>query len=165
MKVLIVNTYDISGGAARAAYRLHKALQSIGVESGMLVQSKISNDPTVIGPQNNVDKALSMRRQKWDELPLKCYKKKSYGLFSPAWVPMSTIVKKINASDADIIHLHWVNHGMIRIEDIARIKKPIVWSLHDMWAFTGGCHYDCGCGKYTLHCMACPILGSEKEMI
>jgi glycosyltransferase involved in cell wall biosynthesis len=163
MKVLIVNTYDISGGAARAAYRLHKALQSIGVESNMLVQSKTSNDPTVIGPQNKIDKALSMIRPKWDELPLMCYKNKSSALFSPAWVPMSTIVKKINASDADVVHLHWIANGMMRIEDITKIKKPIVWSLHDMWAFTGGCHYDSDCGKYMNNCEACPELCSKKR--
>jgi glycosyltransferase involved in cell wall biosynthesis len=52
---------------------------------------------------------------------------------------------------------------MMRIEDIARIKAPIVWSLHDMWAFTGGCHYDEECSGYEKECGNCKVLGSDKE--
>lgn len=163
MKILIVNTYDTSGGAARAAYRLHKGLQSIGVESQMLVQTKTSDDPTVKGPQPKMQTVISILRPELDTWPVKCYKNKSPTLFSPAWLPFSGIVDKINASDADVVHLHWIADGMMRIEDIARIKKPIVWSLHDMWAFTGGCHYDSDCGKYADHCKTCPVLGSNKR--
>jgi glycosyltransferase involved in cell wall biosynthesis len=70
------------------------------------------------------------------------------------------MIKEINP---DIVHLHWINGGMIKIEDLAKIDKPIVWSLHDMWAFTGGCHYDEECGRYKEKCVKCKVLGSEKE--
>lgn len=163
MKILIVNTYDISGGAARAAYRLHKALQSIGVESQMLVQTKTSADITVVGPKTNVQRSISSLRLRLDAFPLKYYKNKTMTLFSPAWLPFSHIIKKINESDADVVHLHWITHGMMRIEDLAKIKKPIVWSLHDMWAFTGGCHYASDCGKFANHCETCPALGSKRR--
>jgi glycosyltransferase involved in cell wall biosynthesis len=163
MKVLIVNTSDTQGGAARAAYRLHKGLQSIGIESQMLVQSKKSDDPTVSGPQSKLQKVIGFGRYWLDALPVKFYKNKINSFFSPAWLPFSTIVNKINASDADLVHLHWIAAGMIRIEDIAKIKKPIVWSLLDMWAFTGGCHYDSECGKYVHHCESCPVLNSNKK--
>jgi glycosyltransferase involved in cell wall biosynthesis len=53
----------------------------------------------------------------------------------------SNWVKRINASDADVVHLHWVQGEMLSIADIGRIKKPIVWTLHDMWAFCGAEHY------------------------
>lgn len=163
MKILIVNTYDISGGAARAAYRLHKGLQSIGVESQMLVQNKTSDDPTVLGQQTKMQKCMCLLRPELDALPVRYYKNKTQTLFSPALLPFSGIVDKINASEADVVHLHWIAAGMMRIEDIARIKKPIVWSLHDMWAFTGGCHYDSDCGKYTNYCETCPVLGSNSR--
>ncbi|MDD2338776.1 MAG: glycosyltransferase family 4 protein [Methanosarcina sp.] len=162
MKVLIVNTYDISGGAARAAYRLHQALQSEGVESHMLVQSKKSDDPTVIGSKTTMQKAICLLFPMLDVLPLRYYKNKTQTFFSPSWLPLGRIVDKINASNADVVHLHWIAAGMMSIEDIARIKKPIVWSLHDMWAFTGGCHYDEECGKYKYECCSCPVLGSKK---
>jgi len=164
MKVLIVNTHDISGGAARAAYRLHQALLDSGVESQMLVQSKRSDDDMVLGPLNKTktQKAIGIIRPTLDALPLKLYKNKTSTLFSPAWFPMGGVVDAIEAIDPDIVHLHWVCGGMISIEELGRIKKPIVWSLHDMWAFTGGCHYDEECGRYRTGCCSCPVLGSKK---
>jgi glycosyltransferase involved in cell wall biosynthesis len=163
MKILIVNTYDTLGGAARAAYRLHKALQSIGITSQMLVQTKVSDDPTILGPEKKLEKFINLKRPELDAFPLRFYKYKKESLFSPSWLPFTNIINKINASDADIVHLHWIANGMINIKDISRIKKPIVWSLHDMWAFSGGCHYDTCCGKYATHCNMCPLLGATNK--
>ncbi|MDK2792755.1 MAG: hypothetical protein PWQ25_1618 [Deferribacteres bacterium] len=163
MKILIVNTSDITGGAARAAYRLHRALIEAEVDSQMLVQDKKSDDYTVIGPETKVQKAIAKLRPTLDHLPVKRYKNRTKTLFSPAWLPFSGIVDKINEINPDIVHLHWICGGMMRIEDIARIKAPIVWSLHDNWAFTGGCHIKWDCDKYLKSCGTCPRLGSNKE--
>lgn len=162
MKVLIVNTSDIEGGAARAAYRLHNALLTEGVDSQMLVQSKSSDDFTVSGPQDKLQKVMGKVRPSLDSIPVRRYKQRTKTLFSPSWVPFSGLVDKINALNPDIVHLHWINAGMLRIEDLANIKAPIVWSLHDMWAFTGGCHYDDGCSSFKTQCTQCPVLGSNK---
>lgn len=144
MKILIINASDINGGAARAAYRLHKALLDQNIDSQMLVQRKSSDDYTVIGPETKIQKAiLAMKiRQTLDNLPLKIYKKRIKVHFSTAWLPFGGIVDKINEIDPDIVHLHWINYGMIRIEDLEKIKQPIVWSLHDQWPFTAGYHYE-----------------------
>jgi glycosyltransferase involved in cell wall biosynthesis len=142
MKILIVNTSDIQGGAARAAYRLHKSLLSKGVDSQMLVQNKSGDDWTVMGPDSKVQKGMGEIRPTLDGIPIKFYKNKTKTLFSPSWLPFGGIVNKINKINPDIVHLHWVCGGMMTIEDIAKIKAPIVWSLHDMWAFTDGYHYD-----------------------
>ncbi|WP_217532913.1 glycosyltransferase family 4 protein [Vibrio metschnikovii] len=163
MKILIVNTSDIQGGAARAAYRLHKALLAEGVDSQMLVQSKSSDDFTVLGPQSKLQKVMSKVRPSLDSIPIRRYKQRTKTLFSPSWVPFSGLVDKINALNPDIVHLHWINAGMLRIEDLAKIKAPIVWSLHDMWAFTGGCHYDDGCSAYKRQCNKCPVLASNND--
>ncbi len=163
MKVLMINHSDASGGAARAAYRLHKGLCLKGIDSQMLVQQKLSGDAMVSGPATKFQKATALARQGLDGLPLELYRKKTKSLFSPAWVPFSGILKKIQNIDPDIVHLHWVAGGMLRVEDLALIKKPVLWSLHDMWAFTGGCHTDEDCGKYTANCGKCPVLGSNIE--
>jgi glycosyltransferase involved in cell wall biosynthesis len=162
MRVLIVSTNDIQGGAARAAYRLHKALLDQNVDSQMLVQSKSSDDFTVIGPQSKVQKAFGKLRPTLDSLSVRKYKDRTKTLFSPNWVPFSSVVDKINNINPDIVHLHWIAGGMLRIEDFAKIKAPIVWSLHDMWAFTGGCHYDEECDAYQKQCGTCLVLGSNK---
>ncbi len=163
MKILHVNTSDIQGGAARAAYRLHQGLLQAGVDSQMLVQTKFSDDFTVIGPVSKISKSIGRIRSTLDQLPLKLYPNKKKALFSPAWLPFSRALNGIRTVNPDIVHLHWIAEGYLRLEDLARIKKPIIWSLHDMWAFTGGCHYDSGCGKYLQECSVCPVLGSSKE--
>ena len=162
MKILIVNTSDIQGGAARAAYRLHRALLAYGFDSQMLVQSKVSDDYTVIGPETKIKKAIAKIRPMLDQLPARRYKNRSKTLFSPAWLPFTDIVEKINKINPDIVHLHWICGGMMRIEDIGRITYPIVWSLHDNWAFSGGCHIKWECERYLDSCGACPRLGSNK---
>ncbi|MFM8487337.1 MAG: glycosyltransferase, partial [Bacteroidota bacterium] len=70
---------------------------------------------------------------------------------------------------ADVIHLHWWNQGFLslrNLEALGRSGKKIVWTLHDMWAFTGGCHYDWGCGRFSDACGKCPYLRfpSEKDL-
>lgn len=163
MKVLIVNETDTEGGAARAAYRLHRALLERGVDSQMLVQSRFLDDFTVLGPHSKMQKVLGKLRPIFDNLPVYRYKDRTKTLFSPAWLPFSSIVERINALSPDVVHLHWIAGGMMRIEDLARIKAPIVWSLHDDWGFTGGCHIKWECQRYQQACGACPRLGSLKE--
>jgi len=163
MKILIVNSSDIQGGAARASYRLHKSLLAQGVDSQMLVQNKISGDFTVIGPETKFQKLIGRLRPVINKMPVKLYKKRTEILFSPSFFGSGYIVDKINEINPDIVHLHWVCGGMIKVEHIARIKSPIVWSLHDMWVFTGGCHYNKNCSLYESSCGNCKVLGSDKE--
>ena len=163
MKVLLVNSSDINGGAARAAYRLHQALLNSGVDSQMFVDTKLSDDHRVIGQDSNIKKGIALLRRMLDRLPISFYKNRSSTYFSPNLVPFSGLVERINTINPDVVHLHWVNKAMLSISDIAAIKAPIVWSLHDMWAFTGGCHYDEECGAYKQSCGICKVLGSVKS--
>ncbi len=160
MKILIVNTFDIEGGAARASYRLHNALLSEKIDSKMLVHIKTSDDATVIAPTKKI---ISKIRFIFENLLIKFYKKHTKTLFSPLWLPFSSISEKINEINPDIVHFHWISGGMLNIDDISKIKAPIVWSLHDMWVFTGGCHYDEECGNYKVLCGECKVLGSTKK--
>ncbi|HHB51976.1 MAG TPA: glycosyltransferase [Saprospiraceae bacterium] len=100
---------------------------------------------------------------KLDALPAKFYKERSQTRFSTSWVSSYNIVNKINELNPDIVHFHWVGDGMIKIEDYKKIKAPIVWSLHDMWPFTGGCHYDDECNAYTNCCGKCKVLKSNVD--
>ncbi|MEG4580192.1 glycosyltransferase family 4 protein [Microcoleus sp. MON1_C5] len=162
MKVLLVSNYDIKGGAARASYRLHKGLQNMGVNSQILVGYKSSNDENVrLMPTKLADKFKGIRA-KLNRLPLKVYPKLDQVIFSPQWVPdsLASEVAKINP---DVINLHWVCEGYMQIETLPKFNKPIVWTLHDMWAFTGGCHYSENCERYLDACGACPQLHSTKD--
>lgn len=163
MKILIVNHWDKYGGASRAAHRLHKALINSGISSQMLVQIKSGDEYTIIGPDTRLKKLINILRPTLDIFPVLRYKNKVKTQFSPNWIPSAGIVKIINQINPDIVHLQWINFGMIRIEDFKKIKAPIVWSLHDNWAFTGGCHVMWSCEKYMTACGKCPNLGSQRE--
>ncbi|MFT6127429.1 MAG: glycosyltransferase involved in cell wall biosynthesis [Flavobacteriaceae bacterium] len=163
MKVLIVSTSDLSGGAARAAYRLHQALVRQKIDCQMLVQSKSSDDYRVLGPTTKFSKGLGKIRPFLDSLLVRFYKRRSKTLFSSSYLPFSGIIERINSINPDIVHLHWIAGGIMRIEDLAKIKAPIVWSMHDMWAFTGGCHYNEQCDAYQNGCGSCVVLGSNSK--
>jgi len=162
MNVLLVSTYDIEGGAARAAYRLHQGLQGKGISSKMLVQDKSSNDVTVFAPKTRLDQGIARARLTLDALPLKFYRKRDSSTFSLQWLP-DGILPKITPLESDVINLHWIGEAFLQAEAIAKFDKPLVWTLHDMWTFTGGCHYNQDCDRYTASCGACPQLGSSKD--
>jgi len=162
MKILLLNTNDISGGAAIATYRLLKGLQQNGVEALMLTQSKKSDDCSVIGSQTKWQKVFGKLRPTLDSIPVRFYKQRKRVIFSPAILP-DNIFKKIQDINPNIIHLNWIAGGFIKIESLSKIKKPIVWTLHDSWAFTGGCHIPFECKKYIKNCGCCPILNSNKK--
>jgi len=163
MKILIVSATDLQGGAGRAAYRLHQSLLDKDIDSQMLVQTKNSDDFTVISKDKKSSKYLNQLRPFIDSIPVRLYKNRVDAMFSISWLGFDGIVDRINEINPDIVHLHWIAGGMMRIEDISKIKAPLVWSLHDMWPFTGGCHYDQDCGLYKNKCGNCKVLNSPKE--
>lgn len=161
MRPLIVNAFDMQGGAAIATYRLHRGLRGIGVDSTMLVQRKASDDATVVGPGSAFAKLAARARRFLDRIPARAYPCRDGTLFSPAVAPGDT-ARQIARIDPDVIHLSWVTDGFLRPESLAKLRKPLLWTLHDMWPFTGGCHYDNGCGRYRRACGSCPVLGSGR---
>jgi len=164
MKTLILNTNDIQGGAAQAAYRLHTSLRRTGVDSKMLVDNKISDNPNVYGLIRKFDKAWSKIRPLLNEIPLKSYNWKKTPFYT-GWIGRN-ITKEVVVKESDILNLHWIAGGFLSLNGISKfvkLSKPIVWTLHDMWVFTGGCHHADDCEKYTESCGACPQLNSNKR--
>lgn len=154
MKILHVTNYDNLGGAGISAHRLHTALRKAGVDSRMLVRTKGSNDPFVIeiGDQKLdiitskvyrlkpivLNSRLAVRTRGWLGAKLT----RALGMEGCSLNIFATGLHKIlNASDADVIHLHWINNEMISIKEVSRIKKPVVWTLHDCWPFLGAEHH------------------------
>jgi glycosyltransferase involved in cell wall biosynthesis len=164
MKILHLSTTDIDGGAARAAYRLHQGLQAEGVQSQMLVQEASSGDRTVTAPKSSLMQGIARSKITLDVLPLKfLYPRwQRSDPFSLQWLPDRSY-DQIQALQPDIINLHWIGAGFIRPQTIARLRQPLVWTLHDMWALTGGCHYSGACDRYQGRCGACPSLQSHSD--
>ena len=163
MKILIVNKYDNEGGAAIAANRLHQSLINSGADSQMLVQKKMSDDYSVMGPVTVKQKIFGAVSFYVDQLPTYLYQKRSQYLFSPAWFSSGDILKQINTIDPDVVHVHWSCKGMLSIKDLDKIKSPLIFTMHDSWLFTGGCHIPFECNNYRTVCGKCPTLASSSS--
>lgn len=162
MRVLFLNTMDSGGGAARAAVRLLHGVRRADVDVQMLVQRKSSDDISVVGPEGRFGNDLSALRRHLDCAPLGLYSKRNGFIFSPAFLP-EKLKSKVVSNKPDIVHLHWLGEGFLRVESMAKFELPIVWTLHDSWAFTGGCHIPFECLKYREKCGCCPALGSKFQ--
>lgn len=156
MKVAIVNTYDSEGGAARAAFRLHEALGESGVDSAMFVQQRAGAEEGVHGPYGNLPRLWGRLHWQLDHLPAQFAGAKR-GEFSVGWLG-GRLRARLEAFKPDVVHLHWVNAGYVSLREIADLQAPTFWTAHDMWPFTGGCHYDRDCGNFeTQGCDTCPL--------
>lgn len=164
MKIAHLGTFDIEGGAARAAYRIHKGIESTNICSNLLVRYKKSSDKNVIQlPPNILTKPYNFILEKFEKFETKKYNIVQNTQWSPATINNFKLVDYINNSNYDIINLHWINMGYLSIFDISKINKPIVWTLHDMWPFTGGCHYAGDCIKFESICNSCFQLNSNNK--
>lgn len=163
MKIALFNTSDTGGGAARAAHRLHRALLSAGADCRMFVAQKNSDEYQIHGPTGSLDKLKLIYKQQRENLNLRNYPGRDKNIFfSPGLHATSLHIKQIQDFNPDVIHAHWINGGFLNIKSLARFQKPVVWSLHDMWPFTGGCHYAGDCLAYQKACGNCPALQSNR---
>jgi len=140
LKISMLSYSDGVGGAARATYRIHQALLRHGLDSQMYVNVARTGDRTVKGPSGKLGKAWPYFRMAHGDLAAMLLKTANTVMHSPAILP-SSWPSRLNQSDADVVHMHWINHEMLSLGGIGKIKKPIVWTLHDMWAFCGAEHY------------------------
>lgn len=138
MKVLHVSFADAGGGAALAAARLHRAQHARGIKSQMLVLRRLTDDPDVIraGTIARASYAMSWRLESW----LLRFVANGDAIERSLNLLPGAVHRQINNSDADIVHLHGL-HGILSIAEIAKINKPLVWTLHDMWPLAGAEHY------------------------
>lgn len=167
MRILHLSTLDYSGGAARAAFRLHKGLIRQAVDSQMFVRNKYSHDEAVIVYKypKGFEKIFYKYRQNQIEAAFNSYcqsRPLNQELFSDDRSALRTGFFK-QFPEADIYHLHWTSGFVDLPYFFKKVNKPLVWTLHDMFPFTGGCHYSNGCEKYETHCNRCPQLGSDSD--
>ena len=180
MKVLIVNTSLDAGGAAVAARRLMEALVRNGAQARMLVRDL----PQPL--QKSGDECQSHDSGSWDDgswvsvLPCRWMAKwhflwERFVLFVrlgfrrehlfdiDAGISGTDITRLRVFREADVIHLHWVNQGMLSLRDLRKIirsGKAVVWTMHDAWPSTAICHLTLGCRQFTSQCSQCKYLAS-----
>ena len=164
MRVTLINTSDAGGGAPVASMRLLKALESARIDVKLLVQTKKTTAVRVHETDKNFFNRLKEKFHFfYERLPFIAFFAKDKSVrfaFSTANAGIS-IASEPFILEADILHLHWTNSGFLSIENLKELLalgKPIVWTLHDMWTFTGGCHYAGTCDHFKRHCGDCYFL-------
>lgn len=169
MRVLIVNTSERTGGAALAANRLMEALNNNGVKAKMLVRDKDTDQITVVGLGKGLVGSLKFLWERWTvywNLHLSRNRLFEIDIANTGY----DITNLREFKEADIIHLNWINQGMLSIAGIRKILesgKPVVWTMHDAWPATAICHYTQGCKAYTSTCRNCKMLpdkGGPKDL-
>lgn len=174
MRVVHLSTYHLNGGAAIAATRLHRALQKHpDIDSTMLVGIPARLEPhrpepgVVYLASNFLSEQMAFGRFVAERLYFLGYEKDKAARFkfSPAWTGAGLSFHPL-IQQADVLHLHWINFGFLSLDGLQSLftlGKPIVWTLHDTWAFTGGCHYPRGCDHFLTHCGQCPYLRQPAD--
>lgn len=170
MRIVHIGTCDSSGGAFRAAYRLHDGLRRIGQDSFMFVASKLTDDPSVlelVRASNPLGRLLRrIHRERIHRRFSRYHTSRPAGLesFTEDCSEYGTNIGE-QIPVCDIVNVHWVAGFVDYVPFLQNCasRYPIVWTLHDMNPFTGGCHYNEGCMKYCGSCGACPQLGSQED--
>ena len=160
MRVLIINTSERTGGAAIAANRLMEALKACGIKTKMLVRDKQTDRITVVELKKSWRHIWNFVWERFIIWKENHFKKRH--LFAVDIANTGTNITSLpEFRQADVIHLHWINQGMLslkNIQDILKSDKPVVWTMHDMWPITGICHHAETCTNYTTCCHDCPVL-------
>lgn len=138
-RITLLSHSDNGGGASRAAYRLYRGLRAADAETCMLVRSKQSGDWTVRTLPARHAKLVNFLRSRCGGHLMRLQNTGNPNMHSANWLP-SNLAATINASDADVVSVHWLGGEAMSVEDLGRIRKPAVWTLHDMWAFCGAEH-------------------------
>ena len=166
MKVVVLSTFGEYGGAAVCAKRLAIALNKHHVSAKLFTIHKYNGSTSF--PLLN--RSIWNWIYKWWKFIIERLfifsqvKSKGYLYkFSSANIGLDILNNPV-IQEADIIHLHWINFGFLSIKQIAELSKvkPVIWTMHDMWAFTGGCHYSMTCQEFQQECKGCFYLGDSK---
>lgn len=156
MKVVHIVTTDF-GGAFKAVERIQDSLRYYDEQSDILVRSRFFDTDT-IEVMNTPSKRFCSKTKNFINLLLS-KNEVITDLFGADLTGHPVVM------EADVLILHWVNSFISEksVRKLAGLHKPIIWVMHDMWVFTGGCHYDANCGKYEQNCKECPYLEHKRE--
>jgi len=166
LKVIHLNTYEGNGGAGRACLRLNDALNASDANSEVMVYYQFKDsDKTTAFSKTPIQKAFAIFNILAERYLVRLFVKAMKTPFSLQWFGRS-VTKHPKVKQADIIHLHWINHGFLSPRVLAQLEdldKPMVWTFHDSNAFTGGCHVRYACENFHKECGYCPLLKSSGK--
>jgi glycosyltransferase involved in cell wall biosynthesis len=168
MRIVHINKSDVTGGASVAASRIVMALREAGMDASLLVAEKKSNLPWVHSVlQTRRDRAKMLYNFMQEVAAFLPYEKSKSGRFAFSLSRRGFDLSSLPiVKEADVLHLHWFNQGYLSLnglEKLFNLGKPVVWTFHDMWSFSGGCHYAGSCKGFEKACGHCPVLRAPSS--
>ncbi|MCB2186157.1 MAG: glycosyltransferase [Deltaproteobacteria bacterium] len=166
-KITLLSTYDRQGGAARAAFRLHRGLADLGWDSRMLVRHRTVSDPAVTACPAAAAPEDKTPAQLWQERVAALYwgSRRAPGARGDLYFPYPglDVTGRPEIVAAEVLNLHWVQGFLspVSVAGLLGLGQPVIWTLHDHQAFTGGCPYPGDCRKFTTDCAACPLVAQD----
>lgn len=157
MRVLHLLSVKNRGGAANAAVLLNKKLIDNKIISEILFIDDLSE-------RDFSNKCKRIIRKRVDDFPHFFYRKRKILYFTNSYLKNKKVEKRIKYLNPDILHVHWIGNGNFSLRQLKKLKIPIIWTMHDEWIYTGGCHKKISCERLDKQCGRCPILVSKKEM-
>lgn len=160
MKIVLLSTSDRAGGAAIACVRLADSLAQAGHQVQVVVVERSTQNPLVVAGalgRERIDHLLKQAQYQWNKRFIVA---PNYEFSSDPWLEHYIHLHPA-VLEADVINLHWVNHGFLGMKALKQLfllQKPVFWHLHDFWPATGGCHYPGQCNHFTDGCQHCPAL-------
>jgi len=165
MNILHISAASENSGAGHAAMLTHQALLEYGINSKVLYLKGLNNPNSATYYYTSKSIIRKLRRfamTTLERFPVWFYVNRKEQIFSSGFFGLNLRYLEL-FKWAEIIHIHWANHGFIDIMEINKWSKPVVWTLRDMWPFTGGCHISFDCDKFKLNCGKCPVLNSNSN--
>jgi len=153
---------DFNGGAARATFWLAKGLRDQGIDVELLVEQKVTDHYWV----KTYNKSLCEKLfSKIEHKVLSLFRKNISSHWSLNLFSNKKLLEVILEINPDLINIHWVGNSFLPFNVIKKFKKPLVWSLYDMWPLTAGCHYDNFCNKFINGCNNCPQINDSFGIV
>ncbi len=157
MKILFISQSDFDGGASLAAHKLAHTLKSKGVDITMFVMQSDNHSEWILSPKSLMQQIIVKIFGRIESALNKTLTTKKSGYWSFNFLP-NPLIRKIDFNSYDIVHIHWIGKNTLSLKLLSKIDTRIVWTLHDSWVFTGGCHLPLNCTKFRDECDECPQL-------
>ncbi|MEZ5276212.1 MAG: glycosyltransferase family 4 protein [Opitutaceae bacterium] len=171
LRVLHINYHSSSGGATRSMLRLHRGLVACGTQSRLLVREGDATDEVTDRFEAEIPETSRLNEQLFgyflQHKGADVHRTEACTSIFTVPFPGFDLVAHPKVQEADVINLHWPSYLLspVTLGRLMDLGKPVFWTIHDQWAFTGGCHYSAGCEGYTRDCRDCPQLAGELSRL
>ncbi|MFS4461099.1 glycosyltransferase [Bdellovibrio sp. HCB2-146] len=163
MKILLINAYLNQGGASKSTYRLFGKLKERPDTTVKLFVTK-SNivERNIVAPSGKFASLLGNIRSAVSSLVYRLLYKPT-GMFSVPWMANRDLKNVLTEFAPDVIHVNWLDSATLSLNDLEKSKIPVIWTMHDSWLMTGGCHVPDKCDRHAFQCGQCPTLKSKNN--